>query len=64
VALVETDISERHTTSIFRLKILFSHEDAGNTFLRNVGSYKVYTGPYPKRQHSSDIVWLKKEPFQ
>jgi hypothetical protein len=28
-------------------------EDAGNMFLRNVSSHKIYTAPHPRRQHSS-----------
>jgi hypothetical protein len=29
------------------------YEDGDNTFLRNVGSHKIYTAPHPGRRHSS-----------
>jgi hypothetical protein len=28
-------------------------ENEGDTFLRNVGSHKIYTAPHPRRRHSS-----------
>jgi hypothetical protein len=31
----------------------FFPEDGGDTFLRNVGSHKIYTAPHPRRRHSS-----------
>jgi hypothetical protein len=31
----------------------FYPEDGGDTFLRNVGSRKIYTAPHPRKQHSS-----------
>jgi hypothetical protein len=31
-------------------------EDWGDTFLRNVGSCRIYTAPHPRRRHSS---WLQ-----
>jgi hypothetical protein len=31
----------------------FYPEDAGDTFLRNVGSHKIYTASHPRRRHSS-----------
>jgi hypothetical protein len=31
----------------------FYPEDGGDTFLRNVGSHKIYTAPHPRRRHSS-----------
>jgi hypothetical protein len=66
VDLVQTDVSEEHITSIFRVEkstatcsrwflargFLYL-EDGGDTFLRNVGSYKIYTTPHPRRRHSS-----------
>jgi hypothetical protein len=30
-------------------------EDGDDTFLRNVGSHKIYTAPHPGRWHSSEI---------
>jgi hypothetical protein len=30
-------------------------EDGGDTFLRNVGSHKIYTAPHPRRRHSSNF---------
>jgi hypothetical protein len=73
VALVRTDVSEEHVSSIFRVekiheqrnscsqtantfpraKNFFYPEDGGDTFLRNVGSYKTYAAPHPRRRHSS-----------
>jgi hypothetical protein len=32
----------------------FYPEDGGDTFLRNVGSHKIYTAPHPRRHHSSN----------
>jgi hypothetical protein len=31
----------------------FYPEDGGDTFLRNVGSHKIYTPPHPRRRYSS-----------
>jgi hypothetical protein len=31
----------------------FYPEDGGDTSLQNVGSYKIYAAPYPRRRHSS-----------
>jgi hypothetical protein len=31
----------------------FYPEGGGDTFLRNVGSHKIYTAPHPRRRHSS-----------
>jgi hypothetical protein len=31
----------------------FYPEDGGDTFLRNVGSNKIYMVPHPRRRHSS-----------
>jgi hypothetical protein len=64
VYLVWTDVSEERIASIFRVEKsesegrwlvrgFFSHEDEGDTFFRNVGSYKIYTAPHPRRRHSS-----------
>jgi hypothetical protein len=36
----------------FLARGLFYPEDGGNTFLRNVGSHKIYTAPHPRRRHS------------
>jgi hypothetical protein len=64
VHLVWTDVSEERIGSIFRVE-KFSHllargflypEDRGDTFLRNVGSHKIYTAPHPRRRHSSNIL--------
>jgi hypothetical protein len=32
----------------------YYREEGGHTFLRNVGSHKIYTAPYPRTQHSSN----------
>jgi hypothetical protein len=31
----------------------FYREDEGDAFLRNIDLHKIYTVPYPRRQHSS-----------
>jgi hypothetical protein len=33
----------------------FYPEDGGDTFLRNIGSHKIYTAPHPTRRHSSEM---------
>jgi hypothetical protein len=35
------------------LAVFFYPEDGGNTFLRNVGSHKIYTAAHPRRWQSS-----------
>jgi hypothetical protein len=37
----------------FSLAEFFYPEDGGDTFLRNVGSHKIYMAPRPRRRHSS-----------
>jgi hypothetical protein len=37
-------------------------EDGGDTFLRNVGSHKIYTAPRPRRRHSSKRHFVLVEP--
>jgi hypothetical protein len=37
----------------FLARRFFYPEDGGDTFLRNVGSHKIYTAPHPRRRHSS-----------
>jgi hypothetical protein len=39
--------------SWFLTREFFYIEDVGDTFLRNVGSHKIYTAPHPRRRHSS-----------
>jgi hypothetical protein len=66
VDIVWTDVSEERIASILRVEKsaatcsrwflapgFFYPEDGGDTFLRNVGSYKTYTAPHPRRRHSS-----------
>jgi hypothetical protein len=63
VDLVGTDVSEEFIVSIHRVEKSASEEpawaaadypeDGEDTFLRNVGSHKIYTAPYPRRWHSS-----------
>jgi hypothetical protein len=36
----------------------FYPEDGGDTFLRNVGSHKIYTAPHPTRRHSTNSFWF------
>jgi hypothetical protein len=35
---------------------VFYPEDGGDTFLRNVGSHKIYTAPHPIRWHSYSVL--------
>jgi hypothetical protein len=37
----------------FLARGFFYSEDGGDTFLRNVGSHKIYTVPHPRRRNSS-----------
>jgi hypothetical protein len=39
-------------SSWFLVRGFFCPEDGGDTFLRNVGAYKTYTVPHPRRRHS------------
>jgi hypothetical protein len=39
----------------------FYPEDGDDTLLRNVGPYKIYTAPYPRRRHSSGIYMINKK---
>jgi hypothetical protein len=36
-------------------------EVGGDTFLRNVGSHKIYTAPHPRRRHSSNQNLIQEE---
>jgi hypothetical protein len=36
-------------STLFLARLIFDHEDGGDTFLRNVGPYTNYTIPYPRR---------------
>jgi hypothetical protein len=69
VRLVRTDVADELIASIFRveksvrqlLRLFFVRgfyfpEDAGDTFLRNVSSYKTHTTPHPRRGHCSNIL--------
>jgi hypothetical protein len=40
----------------FLTRGFFYSEDGGDTFLRNVGSHKMYTAPHPRRRHSSLLL--------
>jgi hypothetical protein len=42
-------------SSWFLASGFFYPEDGGDTFLRNVGSHKIYTAPHPRRRHSSNL---------
>jgi hypothetical protein len=61
VDLVWTDILEEHTASIFRVEKSVCKEpvwaggDGGDTFLRHIGSYKLYTAPHT-RWHSAKYL--------
>jgi hypothetical protein len=37
----------------------FDPEDGGDSFLRNVGSHKIYMAQHPRRQHSSYYLIIK-----
>jgi hypothetical protein len=47
-------IRERGTSvSSHLVRGFFNPEDGGDTFLRIVGSHKIYATPQPRRRHSS-----------
>jgi hypothetical protein len=56
---VRTEVSEEIVASIIRverfskLADFFHLDDGGDTFLRNVCSYKSRTASHPRRRHSS-----------
>jgi hypothetical protein len=62
VDLVWTDASEERIASIFRVEKSASEKPreqvAADTFLRNVGSHKIYTAPHPRRRHSSMLTLI------
>jgi hypothetical protein len=37
----------------FLAREFYYPEDGGDTFLRNVGSHKIYTAPHPRKRNSS-----------
>jgi hypothetical protein len=43
---------------------VFYPEHRGDTFLRNVGSHKIYTAPHPRRRHSSICQYFTKLKFR
>jgi hypothetical protein len=45
----------------FLARGFFCPEDGGDMFLRNVGSYKNYTTPHPRKRHSSGISMLMED---
>jgi hypothetical protein len=40
-------------TQLVRRSLIFYPEDGGDMFLRNDGSYNIYTTPHPRKRHSS-----------
>jgi hypothetical protein len=69
VALVRTDVSEKLSASIIRVKRIGelgtltrtsnrSELQISSQLLRNVGSYKSHTAYHPRRRHSSDAFLL------
>jgi hypothetical protein len=42
-----------HLLTLVPRSRIFYPEDGGDTFLRNVGSHKIYTARHPRRRHSS-----------
>jgi hypothetical protein len=54
LALLNHIVSSATTCSRwFLARGLFYPEDGGDTFLRNVGSHKIYTAPHPRSRNSS-----------
>jgi hypothetical protein len=51
-------MSERGTSLRRWLHSAVYPEDEGDTFLRNVGSHKMFTAPYIRRRRSSEIKLL------
>jgi hypothetical protein len=57
--LVWTDIWRTASHLSHWFLALFYLEDGGDTFLRNVGSHKIYMVPHPRRWHSSQSLLRK-----
>jgi hypothetical protein len=53
--LVWSDVSEECVIWKSAHRVFYL-EDGGNTFLRNVGSYKMYKAPHPRRRHGSILI--------
>jgi hypothetical protein len=49
-------IRERRTSMSRWLRTAVYPEDGGDTFLRNIGSHKIYTVPHPRGWDSSSIT--------
>jgi hypothetical protein len=52
VGLVENRRQVSNCQRFSSLAVSLNSEDGGDTFLRNVGSNKIYTAPHPRRRHS------------
>jgi hypothetical protein len=48
-------LKSSHLLTLVPRSRIFYHDDRSDTFLRNVGSRKIYTAPHPRRRHSSFI---------
>jgi hypothetical protein len=58
-AVTELDVapwSVSKRLTVFLLVYFFYSEDGDDTFLRNVGSYKIHTAQHPTLRHSSSLV--------
>jgi hypothetical protein len=47
----------------FLAREFFYLEDGGDTFLRNVGSHKIYTAPHPRRRHSYEADDIRRRRY-
>jgi hypothetical protein len=56
IARVRTGVSEENIASIITVTTIpdsCHSDDGGDTFLRNIGSYKIYTAYHLRRRHCS-----------
>jgi hypothetical protein len=58
VPLVRNNVSEEGLSDSFHL------DNGGDTFLRNVGSYKSHTASHPRRRYSSTVTAVKPQILQ
>jgi hypothetical protein len=50
-----------HLVMVVTRSQIFYPEDGGDTFLRNVGSHKIYTAPYPRTRNFSSVSHLSND---
>jgi hypothetical protein len=61
---VRIDVSEESIASIITVARSFHRDNGGDTFLRNVGSYKSHAASYPIRRHSSRFLFTREYEYR